>query len=64
MVAVQFTPAPVEKVSKEIQYGALGIDLNPSAIGWAYVDGQGNLKAQGTLPFQTGYPQVNKMLKL
>ncbi|MEQ9354293.1 hypothetical protein [Coleofasciculus chthonoplastes] len=56
VVAVQFTPAAVEKVSREIQYGALGIDLNPSSIGWAYVDGQGNLKAQGTLPFQTGLP--------
>ncbi|EDX74278.1 hypothetical protein MC7420_3802 [Coleofasciculus chthonoplastes PCC 7420] len=57
VVAVQFTPAAVEKVSREIQYGALGIDLNPSSIGWAYVDGQGNLKAQGTIPFQTGLPK-------
>ena len=56
VVSVQFTPAAVDKVSREIQYGALGIDLNPSSIGWAYVDGQGNLKAQGTLPFQTGLP--------
>ena len=56
VVAVQFTPAAVDKVSREIQYGVLGIDLNPSSIGWAYVDGQGNLKAQGTLPFQTGLP--------
>ncbi len=46
----------MEKVSREIKYGALGIDLNPSSIGWAYVDDQGNLKAQGTLPFQTGLP--------
>ncbi|MEQ9545036.1 MAG: hypothetical protein RIK85_03420, partial [Marinobacter sp.] len=46
--------AAVEKVSREIQYGALGIDLNPSSIGWAYVDGQGNLKAQGTIPIKTG----------
>jgi IS605 OrfB family transposase len=64
VVAVQFTPAAVEKVSRDIQYGALGIDLNPSSIGWAYVDGQGNLKAQGTLPFQTGLPTLKQEAQL
>ena len=56
VVAVQFTAAPVPKVSRPIQYGCIGIDLNPSSIGWAYVDFQGNLTAQGTIPLQTGLP--------
>ena len=56
VVAVQFTPTPVSKVSLPIQYGCIGIDINPSSIGWAYVESQGNLKAQGTIPLQTGLP--------
>lgn len=54
VVAVQFTPAPVPKVSRPIQYGCIGIDLNPGSVGWAYLDYQGNLKAHGTIPLQTG----------
>jgi IS605 OrfB family transposase len=54
VVAVQFTPAPVERVSRPIQYGCIGIDLNPGSIGWAYVDLEGNLQASGTIPLQTG----------
>jgi hypothetical protein len=56
VVAVQFTPVAVNKVSRPIQYGCIGIDLNPSSIGWAYVDFQGNLKAKGTIPLQMGLP--------
>ncbi|BAZ18156.1 hypothetical protein NIES4071_100390 [Calothrix sp. NIES-4071] len=54
VLAVQFTPAPVEKVSKPIQYGAIGIDINPSSIGWAYIDYQGNLIECGTIPLISG----------
>ena len=57
VVAVSFTPSPVKQVSRSIQYGCVGIDLNPSSIGWAYIDDQGNLKAQGKIPFQTGLPR-------
>ncbi|MCY7336747.1 MAG: hypothetical protein LH613_11130 [Chamaesiphon sp.] len=56
VVAVQFTPAPVPRVSRPIQSGCIGIDLNPSSIGWAYVDGDGNLKAHGQIPCQMGKP--------
>ncbi|RUT08127.1 hypothetical protein DSM106972_012950 [Dulcicalothrix desertica PCC 7102] len=54
IVAVQFTPKPVPKVSRAIQYGAIGIDINPGSIGWAYVDNCGNLKEFGTIPLQSG----------
>ncbi|RUT06457.1 hypothetical protein DSM106972_027140 [Dulcicalothrix desertica PCC 7102] len=54
VVGVQFTPKLVEKVSRPIQYGAIGIDINPTSIGWAYVDYQGNLKNKGTIPLQSG----------
>ena len=57
VVAVSFTPSPVKQVSRPIQYGCLGIDLNPSEIGWAYIDDQGNLKALLKIPFQTGLPR-------
>lgn len=53
-VAVQFTPKPVAKISRPIQYGAIGIDINPSAIGWAYVDKSGNLRDCGSIQLQTG----------
>jgi len=56
VMAVQFTPAPVPKASRPIQYGCIGIDMNPGSIGWAYIDFQGNLKAKGTITLQTGLP--------
>jgi len=55
-VAVQFTPAPVKRVSRHSRYGCIGIDMNPGSIGWAYVDGDGNLKAHGKIPLQMGLP--------
>jgi len=45
-IAVQFTPAPVNQVSRHSSYGCIGIDMNPGSIGWAYVDKDGNLKAK------------------
>jgi IS605 OrfB family transposase len=56
VAAVQFTPAPVERVSLSVDYGCIGIDLNPGVIGWAYVDREGNLKAKGQIPLQVGLP--------
>ncbi len=53
-VAVQFTPAPVNKVSRNINYGAIGIDLNPGSIGWTYADKDGNLKDKGKIPLLMG----------
>lgn len=52
VAAIQFAPLAVTKVSRPLQYGAIGIDLNPTSIGWAYVDYQGNLKASGKIPLQ------------
>jgi IS605 OrfB family transposase len=54
VVGVQFTPYSLEKVSRPIQYGAIGIDINPCSIGWVYIDYQGNLKEFGTIPLQSG----------
>ncbi|KYC34963.1 hypothetical protein WA1_09440 [Scytonema hofmannii PCC 7110] len=55
-VGIQFTPSPVEQVSRHSVYGCIGIDLNPGSIGWAYVDRDGNLKAHGQIPLQMGLP--------
>ncbi|MEZ2238351.1 hypothetical protein [Microcoleus sp.] len=55
-VAVSFTPDNVEPVSRSVDYGCIGIDMNPCSIGWAYIDAEGNLKSHGTIPFQTGLP--------
>ena len=52
--AVQFTPAPVKRISRHSAYGCIGIDMNPGSIGWAYVDVQGNLQAHGQIPLQMG----------
>lgn len=54
VVALLFTPTPVERVSRPIQYGCIGIDMNPGSIGWAYVDTEGNLQASGRVPLQIG----------
>jgi IS605 OrfB family transposase len=56
-VAVQFTPTPVKRVSRQSDYGCIGIDLNPGSIGWAYVDADGNLKAHGQIPLLLGLPK-------
>ena len=56
-VAVQFTPSPVKPVSRSSSYGCIGIDMNPGSIGWAYCDGDGNLKAHGQIPLQMGLPE-------
>ena len=56
VVAIQFTPSPVNRVSRSIEYGCIGIDMNPGSIGWAYVNGEGNLKASGSIPLQMGLP--------
>ena len=56
-VALQFTPAPVNRVSNAIAYGCIGIDLNPGSIDWAYVDWNGNLKRHGKFVLQQGLPK-------
>ncbi|MGH8002324.1 MAG: hypothetical protein ACREPR_23565 [Brasilonema sp.] len=56
VVAVQFTPKRVKRVSRSKYYGCIGIDINPSSIGWAYVDKDGNLRTSGQIPLQMGLP--------
>lgn len=63
-VAVQFTPAPVKRVSRHSRYGCIGIDLNPGSIGWAYVDTDGNLKAHGQIPLQMGLPSGQQQAQI
>jgi IS605 OrfB family transposase len=55
-IAVSFTPSKVEQVSRSVDYGCIGIDINPGSIGWAYVDTEGNLKSHGQISLQTGLP--------
>lgn len=55
-VAVQFTPKPLQRISRHSRYGCIGIDINPGSIGWAYVDTDGNLKASGQIPLIMGFP--------
>lgn len=63
-VALQFTPVPVSKVSRPISYGCIGIDLNPSSVDWAYVDGDGNLKQHGKIPLIQGLPQGKQQAQI
>ena len=62
--AVQFTPAPVKRVSRHSDWGCIGIDLNPGSIGWAYVDDQGNLKHHGKIPLKTGLPKGKQQAQI
>ena len=40
--------------------GMLGIDLNPSVIGWSYCDGSGNLKAKGQIRINVSDKRKNQ----
>ncbi len=41
------TDVPEVATQSKFGNGAIGIDLNPSVIGWTYVDAEGNLKDSG-----------------
>lgn len=56
VAAVQFTPILVKRKVRHSDYGCIGIDLNPGAIGWAYVDTEGNLQSSGQIPLEMGLP--------
>jgi hypothetical protein len=45
-------------VSRPIQYGAIGIDINPSSIAWAYVDKDGNLTESGKISLKQGLSNI------
>ncbi|MGB8691450.1 MAG: hypothetical protein WCD53_29575, partial [Microcoleus sp.] len=62
--AVSFTPSEVKRVSSSVDYGCIGIDLNPGSIGWAYIDKEGNLKAHNQIPLQTGLPQGQQQAQI
>ncbi|XZO03438.1 MAG: hypothetical protein ACM65L_06900 [Microcoleus sp.] len=63
-VAVSFTPSNVEQVSRSVDYGCIGIDMNAGSIGWAYIDTEGNLKARGKIPLQTGLPKGQQQAQI
>jgi IS605 OrfB family transposase len=64
VVAVQFTPESVKRRPTDIKWGCIGIDINPSSIGWAYVDYQGNLTVHGQIPLQQGLPRGQQQAQL
>jgi len=57
VAAIQFTPIQVKRVSRHSNEGCIGIDLNPSSIGWTKVDRDGNLEASGKIPLLQGLPK-------
>jgi IS605 OrfB family transposase len=63
-VGVSFTPLDVERVSKPVVSGCIGIDMNPGSIGWSYLDPDGNLKAHGQIPLQTGLPNGQQQAQI
>lgn len=62
--AVQFTPSPVNRVSLQVHYGAIGLDINPGSIGWAYCDDDGNLREHGQIPLEMGLPKNKQVASL
>ncbi|MGL4378836.1 MAG: hypothetical protein ACRCT1_20545 [Microcoleaceae cyanobacterium] len=61
---MSFTPSEVKRVSRSVDYGCIGIDLNPRSIGWAYIDSEGNLKAHHQIPLQTGLPKGQQQAQI
>jgi len=64
VAALQFTPSPVEQVSRDKYWGCIGIDMNPASVGWSYVDQEGNLKAKGKLPLLMGLPKGKQQAQI
>ena len=62
--AVGFTPSPVKQLSRSVDDGCIGIDMNPGSIGWTYIDKEGNLKARGQIPLQTGLPKGKQQAQI
>ena len=62
--AVQFTPSPVKQISRQVHYGAIGLDINPGSIGWAYCDEDGNLREHGQIPLEMGLPKNQQVAHL
>ena len=63
-VAVSFTPSEIKQVSHSVNYGCIGIDMNPGSIGWVHIDAVGNLKYHGHLPLQTGLPNGKQQAQI
>jgi IS605 OrfB family transposase len=62
--AVSFTPSEIKQVSRSVDDGCIGIDMNPLSIGWAYIDTVGNLKSHGQIPLQTGLPNGKQQAQI
>ena len=56
-------PKP-ERVSYSKYYGCLGIDINPSRIGWAKCDVEGNLIAKGQIKLNLHSKRKNQQLAI
>lgn len=50
-MAVTVDLPPKKWITKPVQYGCIGIDINPKSIGYAVADQDGNLVVKGRLPF-------------
>src|SRR5919199_2608 len=48
-IHLTFDVLPAPRQTASVQWGAIGVDLNPSSIGWANVDKDGNLKDAGQI---------------
>ena len=48
-IHITFDVEPAPKVTAPVSWGAIGIDLNPSCIGWAMSDKDGNLDGTGQI---------------
>ncbi len=46
-ITVEVQPSPVQ--THDVDWGALGVDLNPGSIGYALVDKDGNLRSSGNI---------------
>ncbi len=48
-IHITFDVLPAPRQTSEVRWGAIGVDLNPSSIGWAKVDKDGNLEDYGQI---------------
>jgi IS605 OrfB family transposase len=48
-IHITFDVLPAPQQTSEVQWGAIGIDLNPGSLGWAKTDKDGNLEGFGQI---------------
>lgn len=63
-MAVSFDLPPVQRVTRPIPYGCMGLDINPGSIGFAVTNLDGNLVTHGQIKFEVASKRRGQTLAM